>query len=68
MLSNGSKASMYLGSKREMYCNIQLLNDFSEYIEKYFARIYIINRVAVGCEVDIANSRKIFFNLLFCQS
>ena len=42
---------------------IQLLNDFSVYIEKYFAKICNINRVAVGREVDIANLSKIFFNV-----
>ena len=44
--------------------NIQLLNDFEVYIEKYFAKICkYINRAAVGREVDIANLSKTFFNV-----
>ena len=43
--------------------NIQLLNDFEVYIEKYFAKICNINRAAVGREVDIANLSKTFSNV-----
>ena len=42
---------------------IQLLDEFEVYIEKYFSRICKINRSAVGREVDIANSSKIFYNV-----
>ena len=41
------------------------MKDFEVYIKKYFAKICIINRAAVGREVDIANLSKIFFNVYF---
>ena len=46
-----------------VYETKQLLNDFKVYLEKYFAQICNINLAAYTRSVDIANSRKIFFNV-----